>query len=113
MDLEKQVKLVYWLPGRVCLRLGLLDDRPQVADELREALEEVPGINSVKVVPEKARVVVRFDRKQATGPEASAAMRDVLLRFYPDIDAAQAHKLAKRYFPKLDKAKVDEWLHKA
>jgi hypothetical protein len=56
---------------------------------------------------------VRFDRKQATGPEASAAMRDVLLRFYPDIDSAQAHKLAKRYFPKLDKAKVDEWLHKA
>ncbi|UCH47224.1 MAG: hypothetical protein JSU95_14155 [Betaproteobacteria bacterium] len=113
MDLEKQVKLVYWLPGRVCLRLGLLDDKPQVAEELREALEEVPGINSVKVVPDKARVVVRFDRKKASGPKASAAMRDVLLRFYPDINADEAHKLAKRYFPKLEKAQVDEWLHKA
>lgn len=110
MDFEKQVKLVYWLPGRVCLRLGLLDDKPQVADELREALEGVPGIKSVKMVPEKAQVVVRFDRKQATGPEASSAMRDILVRFYPDINADQAHKLAKRYFPKLDKAKIDEWL---
>ena len=111
MNYEKQVKLVYWLPGRVCLRLALLNDRPEVADELQEALEGVPGVKSVKVVPEKAHVVVRFDRKQATGPEASAAMRDVLLQFYPDIKAADAHKLVKRYFPKLDKAKVDEWLN--
>ncbi|MEW6445122.1 MAG: HMA2 domain-containing protein [Pseudomonadota bacterium] len=85
----QNVKIVHFIPGRVRLKVPELQGQPMLADQVRGMLGAAPGILELEINTLTGSVLVRYDTRAISRPEAAEALRESLGRLFPSLDLDQ------------------------
>jgi copper chaperone CopZ len=80
------VKIKWFLPGRVTLRMDDLIGKRQLAENLKTEVSVIDGVKQIKVDADTGTVTLRYDRKRIAAPDSVAALLAALRRHFPDRD---------------------------
>jgi hypothetical protein len=86
---DREIRIVHAIPGRVRLKVANLRDHPLLAEVIQERLGAVQGIQKVGVTPLTGSVLVLFDPQAVTTPESLMALSETLTDLFPGLDLSQ------------------------
>lgn len=86
------VAISHFIPGRVRLKVAAIKGKPQLAEQLRAAFEQVPGLTGITYNTLTGSVLITYDIRRLLADDASARLKEVLRAQLPGLDAEQVVK---------------------
>jgi hypothetical protein len=87
MSNRDDVKIVHFLPGRVRLKVAAIKGNPGLAERLRAAFAQVPGVHDIEYNTLTGSVLIRYDSARLREQDAATRLRTALQEYLPGLDA--------------------------
>lgn len=89
MEISKGIKVTSFFPGRVRLHVAELKHAPALANAAEQALSQLAGIRHVETNPALGSMLIQYDRRALSQPQAAQALIGALDKLFPGHDFAR------------------------
>lgn len=80
------VKITSFFPGRIRLKIADLVDNAALAARVERDIAAIDGIRQIEIDPQDGSVLIKYEKRRITAPDASRALLQTLRRHFPDRD---------------------------
>ncbi|MCU0842024.1 MAG: hypothetical protein MUC79_09925 [Thiobacillaceae bacterium] len=87
MNIGADIQVSHFVPGRVRLRVAAIKGNPRLAERIRSAFRDVPGLTGLSYNTTTGSVLITYDARLIIAEDGGQRLRSVLREHLPGLDA--------------------------